>query len=160
MGEIKQKIRTNLWFDGQAEEAAEFYCGVFPDSRIVTKQHYTEVGPGEPGTVVTVEFELAGQRFVGINGGPMFTFTEAISLEIVCADQQEVEHYWNRLGEGGSYVQCGWLKDRYGLSWQVVPQRLNELLATGDEATTDRVMKAMLDMVKLDIAQLEEAARG
>jgi predicted 3-demethylubiquinone-9 3-methyltransferase (glyoxalase superfamily) len=160
MGEIKQKIRTNLWFDTEAEEAARFYCGIFPDSRIVDIAHYTEVGPGEPGSVLTVEFELAGQSFVGINGGPEFKFTEAISLEIACADQAEVDHYWAHLGEGGSYVQCGWLKDRYGLSWQVVPQRLPELLSTGDEEATNRVMKAMLGMVKLDVAELEAAARG
>ena len=160
MAEIEQKIRTNLWFDTEAEEAARFYCGIFPNSRVVDILRYTEVGPGEPGTVVTVEFELAGQSFVGINGGPLFKFTEAISLEVSCADQAEVEHYWARLGEGGSYVQCGWLKDRYGLSWQVVPQRLAELLSSGDEDTTNRVMKVMLGQVKLDIAELEAAARG
>ncbi len=120
---MEQKIVPNLWFDTEAEEAAEFYCSVFEDSRIVSVTRYTEAGPREAGMVMTVEFELDGQRFVGINGGPEFTFDEAVSFEINCDDQAEVDYYWERLTEGGEEGQCGWLKDRYGLSWQVVPDR-------------------------------------
>src|SRR5688500_5424440 len=116
------KIRPNLWFDTEAEEAAEFYTSVFPNSRIVNVTHYTEAGPRPAGTVMTVEFQLDGHRFVAINGGPQFTFDEAISLEIECADQDEVDRYWERLTDGGSEGPCGWCKDRYGLSWQVVPR--------------------------------------
>lgn len=158
MPEIKQTITPNLWFDTNAEEAARFYAGIFDDSRIVRVLRYTEAGPGEPGTVMTVEFELAGQRFVGINGGPEFTFTEAISLEVRCESQEEVDRLWQRLGEGGEYVHCGWLKDKYGLSWQIVPQRLYDLITDPDEAKAARVTKAMLAMVKLDVSVLEAVA--
>ncbi|MGW5649275.1 VOC family protein [Saccharopolyspora sp. NPDC003752] len=160
MYEIKQKIITNLWFDTQAEEAAQHYAGIFDDSRIVRVQRYGDAGPGEPGTVMTVLFELAGQQFVGINGGPEFKFTEAISLEVLCDSQDEVDRLWQRLGEGGEPGPCGWLKDKYGLSWQIVPRRLYELIADQDETKARRAMKAMLSMGKLDIAALEAAAEG
>ncbi|MEV0086075.1 VOC family protein [Saccharopolyspora sp. NPDC050642] len=160
MYEIKQKIITNLWFDTQAEEAAQHYAGIFDDSRIVHVQRYGDAGPGEPGTVMTVLFELAGQQFVGINGGPEFKFTEAISLEVLCDSQDEVDRLWQRLGEGGEPGPCGWLKDKYGLSWQIVPRRLYELITDQDEAKAQRTMKAMLSMGKLDIAALEAAAEG
>ena len=152
------RIIPNLWFDGQAEEAADFYCSVFPDSKVVQVARYPEGAPGPAGTVMTVEFELDGQRFVGINGGPQFTFNEAVSLQVDCADQAEVDHYWERLGEGGEHGPCGWLKDRYGLSWQVIPRRLNELIDDSDAATSRRVFEAMMQMGKIEIAELEEAA--
>ncbi|WP_190822728.1 VOC family protein [Saccharopolyspora pogona] len=160
MYEIKQKIITNLWFDTAAEEAARYYAGIFDDSRVVHVQRYGEAGPGEPGTVMTVLFELAGQQFVGINGGPQFKFTEAISLEVLCDSQHEVDRLWQQLGEGGEPGPCGWLKDKYGLSWQIVPRRLYELITAADEAKAQRAMKAMLSMGKLDIATLEAAAEG
>ena len=154
------QISPNLWFDTQAEEAAEFYCSVFPNSRIVSKSHYTEAGPREAGMVLTVEFELDGQRFVAINGGPEFTFDEAISLEIRCKDQAEVDHYWQRLTDGGQESQCGWLKDRYGLSWQVVPAGVDELFSDADPERARRAMEAMFGMRKLDVAALRAAADG
>ena len=154
------QISPNLWFDTQAEEAAEFYCSVFPDSRIVTKTHYTEAGPREAGMVMTVEFELDGQRFVAINGGPEFTFNEAISLEITCKDQAEVDHFWERLTDAGRESQCGWLKDRYGVSWQVVPAGLEELFADTDPERARRAVEAMFGMRKLDLAALRAAADG
>ncbi|WP_031510213.1 VOC family protein [Streptomyces megasporus] len=152
-----QKITTNLWFDGQAEEAARFYTSLFDDSRITDVQHYSEVGPGEPGTVMTVTFELAGQQFVAINGGPEFSFTEAISLSVDCADQAEVDRLWARLTEGGEEGPCGWLKDRYGLSWQIVPRQLTELLNDPDPARSEKAMKAMLGMKKIDVQGLLDA---
>ncbi|WP_431781493.1 VOC family protein [Streptomyces chumphonensis] len=154
------RITPNLWFDTQGEEAAAFYCSVFPNSRITHVAHYGEAGPRPAGTVLTVDFELDGQRYVALNGGPEFTFDEAVSLSIDCADQDEVDHYWTKLSEGGEEGPCGWLKDRYGLSWQVVPRRLEELLADPDAARADRAMKAMLGMKKLDVAALEAAADG
>ena len=157
---MTQRIRTNLWFDKEAEEAAAFYCSIFPNSRVREVAHYTEAGPGEPGSVMVVEWELDGQIFVGINGGPQFPFTEAVSLEVRCADQDEVDYYWEKLTEGGQEVQCGWLKDRYGLAWQVVPEGMNELFASEDPARAERAMKAMFDMKKLDIAALKAAADG
>ena len=157
---MKAKIVPNLWFDGQAEQAAEFYTSVFPNSRILGVQRYTEAGPGEPGTVVTVEWELDGQRFVGINGGPQFPFTSAVSFEIDCADQEEVDFYWDRLTEGGQEVQCGWLTDRFGLSWQVVPRVLTELLNDADQERAKRATEAMLGMKKLDVRALQAAADG
>jgi predicted 3-demethylubiquinone-9 3-methyltransferase (glyoxalase superfamily) len=154
-----QKIVPNLWFDGQAQEAAEFYVSVFgKNSRIVNIAHYTEAGPGEAGSVVTVEFELHGQRFVGINGGPQFKFDEAVSFQISCADQDEIDYYWERLVDGGEESRCGWLRDRYGLSWQVTPNELDELFSGADPARAERAMKAMFGMRKLDIAALREAA--
>ncbi len=155
-----QKITPNLWFDGQAEEAAEFYVTVFPNGRILSKTHYPEGSPGPAGTVMTVEWELDGHRFVGINGGPQFTFSEAVSFEISCETQEDIDHYWARLSEGGEEGPCGWLKDRFGLSWQVVPTGMDELFADPDPARAQRAMQAMLGMGKLDIAALREAADG
>ena len=154
------KITPNLWFDTEAEEAAEFYASVFPNSRIVNVTHYTDAGPREAGMVMTVDFELDGQRFTGINGGPEFKFDEAISLLINCEDQDEVDYYWEKLLDGGEESVCGWLKDKYGLSWQVVPQGMDELFSDSDPARAERAMKAMLQMKKLDIAALRDAADG
>jgi predicted 3-demethylubiquinone-9 3-methyltransferase (glyoxalase superfamily) len=155
------QITPNLWFDTNAEEAAGFYVSIFPNSKITNIARYTEAGPGPAGTAVTVEWELDGQRFVGINGGPHFTFSEAVSMEIRCRDQAEVDYYWDKLREGGGREsQCGWLKDRFGFSWQVVPQQLVDLMTDQDPAVVQRVTAAMLKMVKLDVAGLEAAARG
>ena len=154
------KITPNLWFDTESEEAAEFYTGIFPNSRIVSVTQYTEGAPREAGMVMTVEFELDGQRFVAINGGPDFKFDEAISFEISCKDQEEIDYYWDRLTDGGKEVQCGWLADRFGLAWQVVPEGMDEIFADPDKSRAERAMKAMLGMVKLDIAALRAAANG
>ncbi|MBP0458554.1 VOC family protein [Streptomyces montanisoli] len=155
------KLIPNLWFDSNGMEAAEYYVSVFPNSRINHVSHYGDAGPGPAGTVLTVEFELDGRPFTIINGGPEFTFDEAVSFQIDCADQQEVDAYWDRLvGDGGQEGPCGWLKDKYGLSWQVVPAAMAALMADPDQARTDRAMKAMLGMKKLDIAALEAAANG
>ena len=147
-----------LWFDGQAEPAARLYTEVFPNSTIDRITHYGPDTPGTEGAVLTVEFTLDGTRYIGLNGGPQFTFSEAISFQIMCADQAEVDHYWYRLSEGGYQDQCGWLKDRFGLSWQVVPTRLTELLQDPDPARANRAMQAMLTMRRIDIAALEAAA--
>jgi predicted 3-demethylubiquinone-9 3-methyltransferase (glyoxalase superfamily) len=155
---MSQKIAPFLWFDTQAEEAAELYTSVFPNSRIVNVTHYTEAGPRPAGTVMTVEFELDGQRIVALNGSPQFTFNEAISLQIDCEDQEEVDHYWKRLSEGGEEGPCGWLKDRFGLSWQVVPRGLKELVGDPDPARAQRAMEAMFKMKKIDLAAMREAA--
>ncbi len=157
---MQQRITPNLWFDTEAEEAAGFYTSVFKSSRIVSITHYTEAGPREAGMVMTVEFELDGQRFVGINGGPQFTFDEAVSLAITCETQDDVDYYWERLSEGGKEGPCGWLKDRYGLSWQVVPTGMEELFADPDPKRAERAMQAILGMSKLDIAALRSAADG
>lgn len=157
---MQQKITPNLWFDTQAEEAADFYVSVFASSRIVSVAHYTEAGPRPAGMVMTVEFELDGQRFVAINGGPEFTFDEAISLQVNCETQEEVDRYWEKLSEGGSEGQCGWLKDRYGLSWQVVPTGMDEIFNAPDRERAQRAMQAMLGMGKLDVAALRAAADG
>lgn len=157
---MQQKITPNLWFDGQAEDAARFYISVFDDSRIVSTTHYPENSPGEAGTVMTVLFELNGQRFLGINGGPQFKFDEAVSFEIRCEDQAEVDYFWEKLTDGGSESQCGWLKDRFGLSWQVVPGGMEELFADPDPERSQRAMQAMLKMSKLDIEELRRAADG
>ncbi|NJP53267.1 VOC family protein [Streptomyces sp. SBST2-5] len=152
---------TCLWFDGQAEEAANFYVSVFKDSSLGDTLHHTESSPGSEGNVLTVEFVLNGQRFVALNGGPDFQFSEAISFEIDCENQAEVDHYWDKLVEGGGeHGPCGWLKDRYGVSWQVTPIRLTEMLKDPDRTRADRVMKAMMQMHKLDIAELEKAYAG
>ena len=154
-----QKITPFLWFDTEGEDAAEFYVSVFPNSRIVDVQHYGEAGPRPAGSVMTVAFELEGQRFVALNGGPDFTFNEAISFEVECGDQDEVDGYWTALTEGGGQPgPCGWLKDKFGVSWQIVPRRLTELLADSDRAKAQRVMAAMLQMGKIEIAELERAA--
>jgi predicted 3-demethylubiquinone-9 3-methyltransferase (glyoxalase superfamily) len=157
---MQQKIVPNLWFDTQAEEAAGFYISVFKNSRIVSTTRYPEGAPREVGMVMTVEFELDGQRFVGINGGADFKFDEAVSFEIKCETQEEIDYFWERLSEGGSEGPCGWLKDRYGLSWQVVPTGMEELFADPDPKRAERAMQAMLGMGKLDIAALRSAADG
>ncbi|MFE5486031.1 VOC family protein [Streptomyces sp. NPDC056527] len=154
------RITPNLWFDTKGKEAAEFYCSVFPNSEIKNVSYYGEAGPRPAGTVLTVDFVLDGTRFTAINGGPEFTFDEAVSFLIDCADQSEVDHYWSKLSEGGQEGPCGWVKDRFGLSWQVVPSVLEELLADPDEARAQRAMKAMLAMGKLDVAALLAAADG
>jgi predicted 3-demethylubiquinone-9 3-methyltransferase (glyoxalase superfamily) len=152
------KITPCLWFDTQGEEAAEHYTSIFPNSRITQVARYGEAGPRPAGTVMTVSFELDGQKFVALNGGPQFTFDEAISFQVDCGSQEEVDEYWSRLGEGGEEGPCGWLKDRFGVSWQIVPRRLQELLDDPDAETSQRVMAAMLQMRKIDIAALEDAA--
>lgn len=153
------RITPNLWFDTQGKEAAEFYVSVFPNSRITNVSYYGEAGPRPAGTVLTVDFVLDGEPFTAINGGPEFTFDEAVSFLIDCADQEEVDHYWSKLTEGGGKEgPCGWVKDRYGLSWQVVPAVLGELLADPDPARAQRAMAAMLGMSKLDVAALRAAA--
>jgi predicted 3-demethylubiquinone-9 3-methyltransferase (glyoxalase superfamily) len=160
------RINPCLWFDDQAEQAADFYTGIFKNSRIVETSRYGEAGQeitgAEPGSVMTVAFELDGQRFVGLNGGPVFKFNEAVSFQVDCADQQEVDYYWGRLGEGGDEraQQCGWLKDRFGLSWQIVPRILIDMMLDKDKAKRERVFAAMLQMKKLDIATLEAAYAG
>ncbi|MEW2546634.1 VOC family protein [Streptomyces sp. NPDC047002] len=155
------KLIPNLWFDTNGLEAAEYYVSVFPNSRINRVSHYGEAGPGVPGTVLTVDFELDGQPYTIINGGPEFTFDEAVSFQIDCADQAEVDAYWDRLvGDGGQEGPCGWLKDKYGLSWQVVPAAMTDLIADQDQARVDRAMKAMFTMKKLDLATLLAAADG
>jgi predicted 3-demethylubiquinone-9 3-methyltransferase (glyoxalase superfamily) len=151
-------IIPNLWFDTEAEEAAEFYCSVFEDSKIINVSRYTEAGPRPAGEVMTVEFELNGQRFVGINGGPEFRFDEAVSFQITVETQDELDRYWEALTDGGQESQCGWLKDRFGLSWQVVPTGMEELFSDPDPSRAERAMRAMLGMRKLDIAALREAA--
>ncbi|GHC71176.1 VOC family protein [Streptomyces cinnamoneus] len=155
-----QKITTFLWFDDRAEEAAGFYTSVFDDSRIVEVQRYGEAGPGEAGTVMVVTFELAGQRFIALNGGPQFTFNEAVSLSVDCGTQEEVDELWAKLGDGGQEGACGWLKDRFGLWWQIVPRALTELLGDPDPVRSNRVMRAMLGMKKIDIQELVDAAGG
>ncbi|MGZ4387910.1 MAG: VOC family protein [Gaiellaceae bacterium] len=152
------KINPFLWFDTQAEEAATLYTSIFPDSRIVEVSRYGSAGPGPEGAVMTVSFELDGQRFVALNGGPEYTFSEAISFQIDCASQEEVDRYWGALAEGGEERPCGWLKDRFGVSWQVVPTRLMELLLDPDAEKSQRVMAAMMKMGKIEIEELERAA--
>ena len=150
-------ITPFLWFDHQAEEAANFYVSIFPNSKIRETVRYGEAGPGTPGSVMTVGFELDGQVYTALNGGPHFTFNEAVSFVIHCRTQQEVDHYWDRLVAGGKPSQCGWLKDRYGLSWQIVPDQLIELLKDPDARKAGKVAAAMFKMVKLDIGKLEQA---
>jgi len=154
-----QKITPFLWFDTQAEEAAKFYASIFPKSKILNVARYGEAGPGPKGSVMTVEFELDGQRMIALNGGPHFKFTEAISLSVSCKDQKEVDHYWGKLSQGGQEAPCGWLKDKYGLSWQVNPSILGKMLSDKDAKKAKRVMEAMLKMKKIDIAALEAAAQ-
>lgn len=152
------RITPNLWFDTQGLEAAEFYVSIFPNSKITNVTHYTEAGPRPAGMVLTVDFVLDGQEFTAINGGPEFTFDEAVSLLINCADQDEVDYYWEKLTDGGEEIQCGWLKDRYGLAWQVVPEGMLEMLDDPDKDRTTRAMQAMFGMKKLDLAALQAAA--
>ncbi|HYX76699.1 MAG TPA: VOC family protein [Gaiellaceae bacterium] len=155
-----KQITPFLWFDKEAEEAANFYVSVFPNSKLGSVARYGEAGPGEPGSVMTVEFELNGLRFVALNGSPEFKFTEAISFVINCETQEEVDDYWAKLSDGGEEGPCGWLKDRYGLSWQVVPTVLIELLKDPDPAKGQRVMAAMLQMGKIEIEPLRRAYAG
>lgn len=157
---IHQKIKTFLWYDNKAEEAAELYCSLFPNSRIISVSRYPEGSPAPAGTAMTVEFELAGTKFVALNGGPVFHFTEAISLTVDCEDQDEVDRLWEKLTDGGEPSHCGWLQDRYGLSWQIVPRILPQLLSSPEAGVSQRVMTAMLQMAKIDIAKLQQAANG
>ncbi len=155
---MSKKITPFLWFDGNAEEAANFYVSVFADAKITDVSRYSEDAPGDPGTVMTVSFELAGQEFTALNGGPEYTFTPAVSFSIDCETQAEVDHFWDRLSsEGGEPLQCGWVRDKFGLTWQVVPSILPKLLGDDDDDKSGAVMQAMLKMVKLDIKELEEA---
>lgn len=162
----RPRITPFFWFDDQAEEAANYYVGIFPNSRIVDILRFSEAGQeihGRPaGSVMTVRFELDGQLFTGLNGGPLFTFNESVSFEIECADQEEIDYYWERLGAGGdpNAQQCGWLKDRFGLSWQVTPRDMDELFRDPNSPATQRAMTAMLQMKKLDIAELRRAYDG
>ncbi len=158
-----QKITPFLWFDDKAEEAVKFYTSIFENSKIGKIARYDEAGEkasGRPrGSVMTVEFQLEGQQFVALNGGPQFKFTEAISFVVNCETQEEVDYYWEKLSAGGKEVQCGWLKDKYGLSWQIVPTVLGKLVSDKDAAKSQRVMQAMLKMVKLDVKKLKQAAK-
>jgi predicted 3-demethylubiquinone-9 3-methyltransferase (glyoxalase superfamily) len=153
-------LTTCLWFDGQAEEAANHYVSIFKRSKLGRIGRYTEAGPGPAGSVLVVEFELNGQKFVGLNGGPQFTFNEAISFQVFCEDQAEVDYYWSKLSEGGEEGRCGWLKDRYGVSWQVIPDGLIEMIGDEDREKAKRTTEAMLAMSKLDIAELRRAYEG
>lgn len=155
-----QKIVTNLWFDTEAEEAAEYYVSIFPNSRIVNVTHYLDAGPREKGMVMTVDFELDGQHFTGLNGGPEFKFTEAISLLVNCETQAEIDDLWKRLSDGGSEGPCGWLKDRFGLSWQIVPVAMEDMIKGDDAEAASRAMSAVLQMGKLDLAALQRPTTG
>ncbi len=153
-----QKLTPCLWFDTEGEEAATFYTSVFPNSKIVEVTHYGSAGPRDEGLVMTVTFELDGQRFIALNGGPGFAFSEAISFEVSCESQEEVDRFWSTLSEGGEEGPCGWLKDKFGVSWQIVPKVLIELIADPDQEKAQRVMAAMLKMRKIEIDELERAA--
>jgi predicted 3-demethylubiquinone-9 3-methyltransferase (glyoxalase superfamily) len=153
-----QKITPCLWFDTEGEEAANFYTAIFKNSRILEVSRYGEAGPRPAGTVMVVSFELDGQEFTALNGGPEFTFNEAVSFQVNCESQQEVDDFWDRLCEGGEPGLCGWLKDKYGVSWQIIPTALNELLNDPDPDKSQRAMKAMLQMGKIDIEALRQAA--
>lgn len=156
-----QKVTPFLWFDDQAEEAMNFYVSVFgKKSKIKDVARYGDAGPGKSGSVMTASFELDGLELIALNGGPLFKFTEAVSLVINCETQEEVDHFWEKLSEGGEKSQCGWLKDKFGFSWQVVPTALNELASDPDPEKSQRVIKAMLGMTKLDIAELKKAHAG
>lgn len=160
----KTKISPCLWFDHQAEQAVAFYTGIFPNSRTLLTNHYTEAGREihgqKPGSVMSILFELDGQQFAAMNAGPVFQFNEAVSLMIGCESQEEIDFYWDRLCQGGTPSQCGWLKDRYGLSWQVTPTRLFEMLHSEDRAAATRAMAAMMKQRKLDLGALEQAFQG
>jgi predicted 3-demethylubiquinone-9 3-methyltransferase (glyoxalase superfamily) len=156
----KQKITPFLWYDDNAEEAVNFYVSIFKNSRIKDVSRYGEAGPGKAGTVMTITFELEGQEFIALNGGPHFKFTEAISLSVDCQTQEEVDEFWEKLSAGGEKGPCGWLKDKYGLSWQIDPEILGELLRDPDPSKSNRVMQAMLKMNKIDIAALRRAYEG
>ena len=155
------RITPNLWFDREGLEAAEYYCSIFPNSKITNVSHYTDAGPREAGEVLTVDFVLDGQEFTAINGGPEFTFDEAVSMLINCKDQAEVDYYWDRfITDGGQESQCGWLKDKYGFSWQVFPEGMVELFTDADKDRASRAMQAMLGMKKIDVAAIQAAADG
>ena len=156
----RQKIVPCLWFDDQAEDAVAHYTAIFPDSRVLSVTRYGESGPRPKGMVLTITFQLAGQEFMALNGGPEFRFSEAVSLSVNCETQAELDEYWRRLSEGGEPGPCGWLKDRYGLSWQIVPTLVGEMLQDPDAAKSDRVMRAILGMGKLDIEGLRRAYEG
>ena len=156
---ISQKLTPFLWFNDNAEEAANFYTSIFEDSKVITVTRYGAAGPGPKGSVMTVKFQIDGQEFVALNGGPHFTFTEAISFVVNCDTQEEINAFWEKLSAGGEKSRCGWVKDKFGLSWQIVPSVLSELMAD-DVERADRVMQALLGMDKLNIAALEEAASG
>jgi predicted 3-demethylubiquinone-9 3-methyltransferase (glyoxalase superfamily) len=151
---------TCLWFDTQAEEAARYYTGIFKNARLGATHRYTEAGPGPAGSAMLVEFELNGQKFSALNGGPQFTFNEAISIVVTCADQAEVDYYWDRLSDGGQEIACGWLKDRYGLCWQIVPAVFFDMITDPDTAKVARVTQAMFSMTRFDVAGLEQAYAG
>jgi predicted 3-demethylubiquinone-9 3-methyltransferase (glyoxalase superfamily) len=153
-----QKITTFLWFDKNAEEAANFYVSVFKNGRIVGITRYTESGPGAKDSVMTVDFELEGVRYTALNGGPHFKFNEAMSLVVHCQNQEEIDYYWEKLSEGGQISECGWLKDKFGVAWQIVPDVLLELIGDSDRAKVDRVMRAMMQMKKLEVKGIEQAA--
>jgi predicted 3-demethylubiquinone-9 3-methyltransferase (glyoxalase superfamily) len=155
-----QKISPFLWFNNNAEEAAQFYTSIFNNSRILSVMRFGDAGPGPKGGVMGITFELEGREFKALNGGPVFTFTPAISLFVDCETQEEVDTLWSRLGEGGEPLRCGWLKDKFGVSWQIVPVALGRMLQDPDAGKSSRVMAAMMGMVKLDIAGLERAYRG
>jgi predicted 3-demethylubiquinone-9 3-methyltransferase (glyoxalase superfamily) len=155
-----RKITPFLWFDTQAEEAANFYVSVFKNSKVKTVSRYGDAGPGPKGSAMTVSFELDGQDFVALNGGPRYSFTPATSFVVNCESQEDVDYYWDKLSAGGRLDRCGWLTDRFGLSWQVVPTALGKLMADKDPAKSQRVMAALLQMQKLDIPKLEAAAQG
>lgn len=158
---VPQKIKTFLWFDANAEEAADFYVSLFKDSRVLSVARSGDAGPGPKGSAMTVNFQLAGQEFMALNGGPHFKFTEAISLLVDCDSQEEVDDLWSKLtAGGGAESQCGWLKDRFGLSWQIIPKALFKLMGDPDPVKSKRVMEAMLQMKKIDIAGLEKASKG
>jgi predicted 3-demethylubiquinone-9 3-methyltransferase (glyoxalase superfamily) len=154
-----QKITPFLWFDNNAEEAVNYYTSIFKDSKITNMSRYSEAGPGPAGSVMVANFTLNGQEFMAINGGPMYKFTEAVSFVVNCEDQKEIDHYWEKLTAGGSEVQCGWLKDKFGLSWQVVPTAIGKLMS-GDPIRSGRVAMALYKMIKIDIAQLQKAYDG
>lgn len=161
MSETLQQISPFLWFDHEAEEAARFYTSLFPNSRITYITHYGKEGPGPAGSAMTVAFELEGQKFTALNGGPYFKFTEAISFVVNCETQQEIDRYWDRLSaDGGQIMQCGWVKDKFGVAWQIVPTAFIEMIKDHDAERKSRVMQAMMKMKKLEIAVLEEAWRG
>jgi predicted 3-demethylubiquinone-9 3-methyltransferase (glyoxalase superfamily) len=155
-----QKLRAFLWFDGKAEEAARFYTSVFPDGKILDIKRYGDAGPRPKGEVLTVSFELFGQVFVALNGGPHYSFTPAISFMVECETQEELDAYWDKLADGGKPIQCGWITDRFGLTWQITPSILEPMMQDKDSARATRVTRAMMEMVKLDFAGLQRAYKG
>mgnify|MGYP001027867753 CR=1 FL=1 len=157
---ITQRITPFLWFDSQAEEAANLYVSIFKNSKVGTITRYGDTGPGAKGSVMTVAFTLDGQEFVALNGGPQFPFTEAVSFMVNCDSQEEIDYYWQKLSAGGEEIQCGWLKDKFGLRWQIVPTEFFELVSKGTQEQSDRVMAAMMEMVKMDLAKLKRAYNG